>query len=448
VNHGIEVPLNVTQPRCDGTPPLDVASFHTIAKTPTQTVLDRTGAVPTSVGVPPGNDVVIVVEALDSSGVIIARAHSTHLHVTDTALPEQTLVLYPVGRFTKVCTTLQEARSGHTATRLADGQVLIAGGRGVTGGALASMERLGSALVVASGSLAIQSQGQSFPVPRSRHAALLVEQTGQVYFSGGEAGTVATPTPLSTHLFTDPQVDFAIGALGPQNPPRLGRTRHVALHLDDAVLLVGGMTRPANGSAVVPSEVVERLELSTATMTILAPLPEAREDASIALLGRDVLVMGGTGGGVSRATIDVLPEGDATHARHSSLLTPRAGSAVTVVGSRALVAGGLDNTGAMTGSTEWVTASSAVAGPNLAPRTHACAVTLGERVLIVGGEDATGPSAAAELIEADGSVTTVAFPGAARVDHACVALEDGGALIVGGLGSSGALDDLWQFTAP
>jgi hypothetical protein len=363
-------------------------------------------------------------------------------------LPVQTLVLYPVGRFTKVCSALQQARSGHTATRLADGRVLVAGGRDVTGGVLASMERLEGALVVPSGTLEIRSQGQSFSLPRSRQAALLVEQTGQVYFSGGETGPVATPTPLSTHLFTDPTVDFAFGALGPATPPRLGRTRHVALQLDDAALLVGGMTRPANGSAVVASDVVERLELSTATMTILAPLPEAREDASIALLGRDVLVVGGRLGGVSRAAIDVLPAGDATHATRGSLLIPRAGAALAVVGTRAFVAGGVDSTGTLTGTTEWVTASSSVAGPNLVPRQHACAVTLGSRVLIVGGEDANGPSAAAELIETDGSVTTLPFGGAPRVEHACVALEDGGALIVGGRGSSGALDDLWQFTAP
>jgi Galactose oxidase, central domain len=110
--------------------------------------------------------------------------------------------------------------------------------------------------------------------------------------------------------------------------------------------------------------------------------------------------------------------------------------------------GGIDSTGAMTGTTEWLTTSNAVAGPAITPRMHACALTLGERVLIVGGEDANGLSAAAELIEADGSVTTVSFAGPPRVGHACVVREDGSALIVGGRGAEGALDDLWPFTPP
>lgn len=441
VNHGIDVRVRLTQQRCDDTPLFDAPSFRTIVKTPTQTVLDRIGPPPTSLALAPAEDVVIRVEALDAEGRTIARAQSTHLVITETPRPELKLVLYPLGRFTKICSGLREARSAHSATLLKDGSVLIAGGRGSTGDALSTMEQIGAAFVDAAGTISVLAQGQRFQLPRAHHSALRVASTGQVFISGGESGT--TPTALATHLFTDPDVGFAIGALGPGLIPR---TRHVTLQLDESLLLFGGLTRDA--SALVPTDVVERIDLSTLEISKLTPLPEVRDEASIVLLGRDVLVAGGTRAGVSRSTIDVFREGDAAHATRSSMRLPRSGAAITVVGQRALIAGGLDATGAMTGTTEWLTTSNAVAGPAITPRMHACALTLGERVLIVGGEDANGLSAAAELIEADGSVTTVSFAGPPRVEHACVVREDGSALIVGGRGAEGALDDLWQFTLP
>src|SRR3989442_14523614 len=97
------------------------------------------------------------------------------------------------------------SRSGHTATLLADGRVLIAGGEG--SGAP------GSTLEIFNPATSSFSAGGTLATPRKNHAAVLLSG-GRVMIVGGFDGShilkstqilVSTPNPVSTapNLSTD-----------------------------------------------------------------------------------------------------------------------------------------------------------------------------------------------------------------------------------------------------
>lgn len=92
-------------------------------------------------------------------------------------------------------------RLGHTATLLADGSVLVAGGFNAFLPALASAERFGAGRFAATAAMA---------APRRDHAAVRLDD-GRVLLAGGSTGEGATAT---AELFDPGQGNFApTGAL-------------------------------------------------------------------------------------------------------------------------------------------------------------------------------------------------------------------------------------------
>jgi hypothetical protein len=135
-------------------------------------------------------------------------------------------------------TEMREARSELGAVRLANGEVLVAGGRGEDGQALKSSERFDP---VTNSAFA---PGPEMISPRSGHTMTLL-QNGQVLIAGGvfggESGEGAPPLQIlrEAELFDDTAV--AGGRFLGVSDMRIPRTGHAALSLrDGAVLLVGG----------------------------------------------------------------------------------------------------------------------------------------------------------------------------------------------------------------
>ena len=108
--------------------------------------------------------------------------------------------------------SLSAARSGHTATKLRDGRVLIAGGSSSDGGALAATEIYDPA----TGSF---SAGISLKAPRSGHTATVLADGLTVFIGGDAQGTVVGLLLIGSLLISN-STGFLVGwfrSIGPRN---------------------------------------------------------------------------------------------------------------------------------------------------------------------------------------------------------------------------------------
>ncbi len=300
--------------------------------------------------VPVGKDRVVTVEVFEagSSGTLRSWGRSGPFEVTESGTPSITLVMNRANGFTRTmdeqgaCSDLSVARAGHTATLLADGRVLIAGGfsslaTGAESGFIDSAEifdpatgaftkvdamcdgtgchprafaqavalRDGGALVVggvaeAPGQLpeAVNTAlvyepggGWTFTSPmahaRRGHSATMIGANGKVMVIGGvdAEGKVVAPVEVF-----DPTVkSFS------QQDLRVSRAFHGAVNFgthSQAVGILGGIDAAGELKASVEAvnfvQATGRYELSK-----LADLPTAVAGAGIALFNESVAVVGG-----------------------------------------------------------------------------------------------------------------------------------------------------------
>lgn len=435
VEHGHRVPLAITSVDCDGVSVVEgAAELRLTVRSGKVAVLSRTtsiNAVPRSLGLPELEDAQLRVDAIDSSGRLIARGNSLHFAVPSTETVG--VELFAVDRFTRLCRTLGNARAFHSATLLADGSVLVAGGEGPDG-TLSSMELIRSAEIRDVGPLAISAQGRVFRFPRSHHAAVLTD-SGQVVISGGEDERAL----LSSVLFVDPPSGFMIGAVGPSIPATMPRSRHAAFKFGSNVFLIGGRTTQTQ-----PNPRLERLDLVSNRLEQVFALPEARLEAAMARLDSFAIIAGGLEGSVPTARVDLVPLDSITASRQLTLQTARHAATAIMRADRIMVAGGLGIDGGALGSTELISIDplGVAPGPSISPRAGLCAASLHSgRTLLFGG-------AVAEVVRGDGSVVGVPFSGASRQGQACVSMDDESVLVIGGVDESGRpLGDIWRYVA-
>jgi hypothetical protein len=179
-----------------------------------------------------------------------------------------------INRFTPVG-ELNEARSGHTATLLPDGQVLIAGGWGEKGR-------------TATAELYDPQTGQfsytaSLAAPRAGMTATML-QDGLVLFAGGDSARI---TPQLAAEIYDPTTHTFVLAGSLQH----GRSAHTAALLQDgSVLLVGGRT--SDNTVLASAEIFDPANWN---FTLTGSLNGARhKHAAVRLQDGNVLVLGGS----------------------------------------------------------------------------------------------------------------------------------------------------------
>jgi hypothetical protein len=221
-------------------------------------------------------------------------------------------------------------RTIHTATRLADGRVLAAGGVTIGAGPTATAE------LFAPGS-GTWSAAASMNVARSRQVAVLLS-SGKVLVAGGRG---ASGVPMASAELYDPAADTwtFTGSMS------VGRDNFTATLLGDGRVLVAGGVG-GDGSGVVVEKSAEIYDPAAGLWTPAGKLANRRfNHAAVRLSDDRVLVTGGAGPAgdcIYLATAEVFTPATRTWKPAAPMSTPRGAHASVLLSTgRALVAGGL-----------------------------------------------------------------------------------------------------------
>ncbi|RYD33656.1 MAG: hypothetical protein EOP86_12885, partial [Verrucomicrobiaceae bacterium] len=281
--------------------------------------------------------------------------------------------------------SLQVPRSGHTAVLLQNGKVLVNGGRSASGAALASAELYDPA----TGKWSLTG---SMLTARRHHTATLLKN-GTVLVVAGSADDDAA-TAFDTSEIYNP----ATGAWRDAGLLTYARGFHTATLMGDYVVIIGGVSGGAYNT------VIELYRMDRGDWDIVGvgpgPSDRARKLHTVTLLPNFELLMAGGFKDAPLATsrlivgFGVNNTGSLSSARseHTATLLPD---------GRVLAAGGVNSAGAIITETEAYsrTAGKWTAADSLktARAGHTATLLAGGRVLITGGYDAGGALPSCEL---------------------------------------------------
>lgn len=218
-------------------------------------------------------------------------------------------------------------RGGHTATLLANGKVLIAGG--------ADQDQTGTGL--ASAELYDPSTGTFTPtgsmaVGRFLHTATQL-QNGKILIVGG--ALTSASDPVATAEVYDP----ATGTFTMTGALATARERHTATLLADGrVLIVGGATSGGAGD-LSPTATAEVYDPSTGTFSATGSMAEARTYHTATLLPSGKVLV--AGGGDENSTAEVYDPATGSFSITGGMEIGRSGHTATMLpNGKVLVAGG------------------------------------------------------------------------------------------------------------
>jgi|GEM_PF-1121379 len=324
-------------------------------------------------------------------------------------------------------------RTNASATLLADGRVLVVGGRtGVDLTATATAEVFDPATDTFTAT-------DEMRVGRARHAAELL-QDGRVLVMGGVTGSDGAYTPTATVEVWDPLT--GLFSDGPPLPRRRDLFTATQLLGGRGVLVVGGR----DGATTLGD--VLTIDTALSAWTAHDALAEPRF-GHLALMfddGDEVLLIGGRTGSdaLALATVESFDPRNNSLSVLADLPAPRAAASGAVVNQgRVMVFGGYEGSA----STSFVGKASSVAYDDdrtdwsdifddmVEPRLFATANAIPRLGIVVAGGSQDVPTASVELYR-DDDETFLALPplNHARLAHASVTLSDGRVLFVGGDG--------------
>jgi hypothetical protein len=235
------------------------------------------------------------------------------------------------GVFISVSHSMSRGRGGHTATLLLNGTVLLAGGGDQGGGSLPFYGTGSSTAELYDPATGIFISTGSMTRARLAHSATLLAN-GTVLIAGGVATSLSSPT-ATAEIYNPASGVFA--PTGSMTSPRMG---HTATRLPDGrVLIAGGYsTGIVNGEFGV-SETAEIYDPATGTFTATGDMGARRSRHTATLLpGGTVLVAGG-----GDSTAEVYDSSKGSFSTTGGMEEERSGHSATLLkNGMVLVSGG------------------------------------------------------------------------------------------------------------
>jgi hypothetical protein len=267
----------------------------------------------------------------------------------------------------------------------------------------------------------------SLGTPRSRHTATRLMDGSVLVAGGATGGSLRSAVPTATAERYDPAAEAFI----PTGLMTSAREAHTATLLTQGqragqVLITGGFVA---GTSVQTAELYNP---ATGQFTATGNMVSARAQHTATLLpSGKVLIAGGSG--VLGSSAELYDPASGTFAATENMTAPHSGHAAALLASdKVLIAGGSSTAAEIY---DPATGAFEPTGAMLQSRVSLTATTLTSgQVLITGGFDSTGvPLSSAEVYDpAAGAFTAIGAMAAARAQHTAVLRADGTVLILGG----------------
>jgi hypothetical protein len=351
------------------------------------------------------------------------------------------------GTFTPTRGGLTTPRYNHTATLLADGRVLIAGGAGADFNAV--QPELASAEIF-DPVTGMFSPTATMSTPREMHTATLLAD-GRVLLTGGAISRETSSTPTA-EVF-----DPAAGTFVPVGSMREARTQHAATALEDGrVLVVGGSGRAAGPPTETPLASAELFDPTTGTFAAAGRLATERTGpGALRLSDGRVLIVGGTNSYGTPRTAELFDPVTGRFERAGTSARPHEAAWVGGLPNGHVLVVDRAQDPSTAGPPELWSAfaqpeSRSIAAHPVGPAFtaadvdamplrsgHTATLLRDGRILLTGGEDAADPGAgtlaSAEVFDpTTGRSQPVDDMSIARSGHVAVLLADGRVLVAGG----------------
>ena len=385
----------------------------------------RTGAFTPTVGSLSEPRLAPSVTTLGSGLVLIAGGSLTNPDGSSASVATVDLFDPETGAF-RPTRRMNVARASHTATLLADGRVLVAGGAGASpgdGSDLASAE-------IFDPQTESWTPAGDMPIPGSQYVATLLAD-GRVLFTGG--GATAELFQPSTGTFTM--------AAPPSTPSSMivGRSYHTATLLADGRVLIVGGSSYEQGTVLAGAELYDPV---TGQFSATGSLATERQNHSATLLGDGrVLVAGGSNAFGDPLSAELYDPASGTFSTAASAWSALGGPAVRLADGRVFVAGTIPEIFDPKGATPVARAATrsdrtfvAAAEPVQHRSGHSATRLRDGRVLVAGGFDPEdGVLASAEIFDPKtGTFAATGSMSVRRSGHTAILLDDGRVLIAGG----------------
>jgi N-acetylneuraminic acid mutarotase len=328
---------------------------------------------------PTHDDPIATASAKVSSTMTASMAHPSRVYASASRLADgrvivvgglgaagNTVEIYdPAANAWSSTPPLATGRHFHTSSVLGDGTVLVAGGAPASGNSTSIVELYDP-------SANAWRKVAPLGTPRQSHFAALLPD-GRVLVAGGASGDGSTM--LSTAEIYDPTADAWTAAASMSRPHGFAQTTVLP---DGRVFVAGGL-----GSALV-----EIYDPAADAWAPLSPLPAARDSGGAAALANGTVLIAG---GANATSVLLYDPASGTSKSVGALSEPRLDLTVTAIagGTKVLVAGGTDEISKVYAATALFDASSGTLAryADLAePHGWHTATELADgRVLVVGG---------------------------------------------------------------